>query len=107
VLSLVEKYTRPMVTRGVKIGKLISSDRLKLDETLILSIFPEQLLLDSRIVNKSVKLLNSLANPLQTAITIIEHYLPTRYRFLVPRYIKQIVTEKHSNELHEYISNRY
>jgi hypothetical protein len=91
VLSLVEKYTRVMVMRGVKLGKLISSDRLKLDEALILSILPEQLLLDSRIVTKSVKLLNSLINPLRTAIKIIESYLPTRYRFLVPRYIKQIV----------------
>jgi hypothetical protein len=60
VLSLVEKYTRLMISLGAKIGKLISLDRVKLDEGLILSMFPSQLLLDSRIVSKSVKLLNSL-----------------------------------------------
>ena len=59
-----------------------------LDEKLILNILPQKLPLDGRIITKVVKIINSLPEPAALAIKIINGYLPTRYRFLVPRYIK-------------------
>ena len=96
-----------MVIAGNKLIRFVSEDRTTLDEKLILNILPQNLPLDGRIITKVVKIINSLPEPAALTIKIINGYLPTRYRFLIPRYIKQIHSGKPSAELNEYISNRY
>lgn len=107
VLSLVQKYSRSLVKSGNKLYKFISSDKNTIDEKLIMNLLPRQLPLDARVITKAVKIINNLQEPVATAVKIINGYLPTRYRFLIPRYIKQIHSGKPSAELNEYISNRY
>ena len=105
LISLLEKYTRPI--EGCNIMKLISKDRNSIDCELVLEVLSTPLPLEKNIVEKSIKILNTFNEPLKLIETIMKKYLPTRYRFIPPTYYKQVLSDRPSVELEEYISNRF
>ena len=101
-LSLMEKYTRPFLyadDSDLILAKLLSHDRVVLSEEKVRELFPEKMPMDPSILAKCVKYLNSFSKPLEMAIRVIRRHIPTRYRFLCPRYLKQVTKHKMSAEL--------